>query len=76
MTFHTLPSLAPLNVHQFPSIRGVATFALDEEELAGGGQPGVMNVCAIKRKTIHWLRITNDGVTSVQVRFLLFPLEI
>ncbi|GAA5852101.1 hypothetical protein JCM9279_005057 [Rhodotorula babjevae] len=66
LTFHALPALAPLNVHTFPSVRGVSTFALDEDELAGGGQPDAMHVCVFKRRTVHWLRITNDGISSVK----------
>ncbi|TNY19371.1 hypothetical protein DMC30DRAFT_448017 [Rhodotorula diobovata] len=66
MTFHALPSLAPLGVHHFPSVRGVATFALDEDELDGRGAPDTMHVCVFKRRTVHWLRVTNDGITSVK----------
>ncbi|BGP17675.1 hypothetical protein JCM10213v2_005713 [Rhodosporidiobolus nylandii] len=66
LSFHSLPSLAPLNLQQFPSIRGVATFAIDEDELAGGGEPNAMNLVAFKRRTIHWLRITNEGIASVK----------
>ncbi|GAA6028594.1 hypothetical protein JCM8097_007301 [Rhodosporidiobolus ruineniae] len=66
MTFHSLPALTPLNVQSFPSIRGVATFAVDENELAGGGSPDAMHVVAIKRRTVHWLKVTNEGVTSVK----------
>ncbi|GAA5939746.1 hypothetical protein JCM3775_001615 [Rhodotorula graminis] len=66
LTFHALPALAPLNVHAFPSVRGVSTFALDEDELAGRGAPDAMHVCVFKRRTVHWLRITNDGISSVK----------
>ncbi|GAA5956387.1 hypothetical protein JCM21900_000171 [Sporobolomyces salmonicolor] len=66
MTFHSLPALTPLNVHQFPALRGIATFSLDEDELAGGGGPESMQICAIKRRSVHWLRITNEGITSIK----------
>ncbi|GAA5972182.1 hypothetical protein JCM11641_002531 [Rhodosporidiobolus odoratus] len=66
LSFHTLPLLAPLNTQHFPSIRGVSTFALDEDELAGGGEPNAMKLVIAKRKTVHWLRVTNEGVTSVK----------
>ncbi|GAA5872000.1 hypothetical protein JCM1840_004768 [Sporobolomyces johnsonii] len=66
MTFHSLPALAPLDVHQFPALRGIATFSLDEDELAGGGAPDSMQICAIKRRSVHWLRITNEGITSIK----------
>ncbi|GAA5904811.1 hypothetical protein JCM8208_001362 [Rhodotorula glutinis] len=66
LTFHALPTLAPLNVHAFPSVRGVSTFALDEDELAGRGAPDALHVCVFKRRTVHWLRITNDGISSVK----------
>ncbi|BGP41415.1 hypothetical protein JCM10449v2_005395 [Rhodotorula kratochvilovae] len=67
VSFHAFPSLAPLNVHQFPSVRGVSTIALDEDELAGGGVSGdAMHVCVFKRRTVHWLRVTNDGISSVK----------
>lgn len=67
LTFHSLPSLASLSVHSFPAMKGVTTFSLDEDELAGGGTPDVMHVCAIKRRTVHLLRVTKDGVTSIKV---------
>ncbi|GJN90241.1 hypothetical protein Rhopal_003240-T1 [Rhodotorula paludigena] len=66
LTFHAFPALAPLNVHQFPAIRGVSSFAVDEDELAGAGRDGVMHLCVFKRRTVHWLRVMNDGVTSVK----------
>ena len=43
------------------------TFAVDEEDLAGGGNPEVMHMCAIKRKRMHWIRISEGGVTSIKV---------
>ncbi|GAA5879657.1 hypothetical protein JCM3774_002398 [Rhodotorula dairenensis] len=66
LTFHTLPNLAPLDVNRFPAIRGIVTFAVDEDDLAGGGSPDTMHMCAIKRKRMHWIRITDDGVTSIK----------
>lgn len=67
LTFHALPNLAPLDVNRFPAIRGIVTFAVDEEDLAGGGNPEVMHMCAIKRKRMHWIRISEGGVTSIKV---------
>ncbi|GAA6055225.1 hypothetical protein JCM3770_000723 [Rhodotorula araucariae] len=67
MSFHAFPSLAPLNVHQFPSVRGVSTIALDEDELAGGGvSRDAMHICVFKRRTVHWIRVTNEGISSVK----------
>ncbi|GAA6015822.1 hypothetical protein JCM10207_008808 [Rhodosporidiobolus poonsookiae] len=66
LTFHALPNLNPLPVSQFPAIKGVAAFALDEDELAGGGQPESMQVCVTKRRTVHWLRVTNEGISSIK----------
>ncbi|KAM0748698.1 hypothetical protein T439DRAFT_70364 [Meredithblackwellia eburnea MCA 4105] len=66
LTFHSLPTLTALNVHQFPSMKGVSTFSLDEDELAGGGAPDAMHVCAIKRRRVHILRVTNEGVTPIR----------
>lgn len=67
LTFHAIPSLAALPVHIFPAMKGVTTFALDEDELSGGGAPDAMHVCAIKRRTVHLLRVTNEGVTHIKV---------
>lgn len=71
LTFHSLPSLVPLPVQSFPAMKGVTTFSLDEDELAGGGSPEAMHVCAIKRRTVHLLRVTMGGVTHVKVGQLL-----
>lgn len=67
LTFHAIPSLAALPVHIFPAMKGVTTFALDEDELSGGGAADAMHVCAIKRRTVHLLRVTNEGVTHIKV---------
>jgi hypothetical protein len=67
LTFHSLSSLAPLSVHAFPAMRGVTTFSLDEDELAGGGSPDAMHICAIKRRTVHLLKVTNEGITHLKV---------
>ncbi|KAL8283319.1 hypothetical protein RQP46_005729 [Phenoliferia psychrophenolica] len=67
LTFHAInPSLAALPVHSFPAMKGVTTFSLDEDELSGGGAPDAMHVCAIKRRTVHLLRVTNEGVTHLK----------
>ncbi|KAI5477112.1 TGF beta receptor associated protein [Pseudohyphozyma bogoriensis] len=66
MTFHSLPTLAPLPVHAFPAMKGVTTFALDDAELVGGGSPGAVHICAIKRRSVHLLKVTNDGVTQLK----------
>lgn len=71
LTFHSLPSLNPLPVHSFPSMKGVTTFSLDEEELAGGGSKNSMHICAIKRRTMHVLLVTNEGVTTIKVSYSL-----
>lgn len=68
MTFHALPNLTPLDVNRFPAIRGIVTFAVDEDDLAGGGNSSTMHMCAIKRRRMHWIRVTNEGVTSIKVR--------
>lgn len=57
------------------------SFALDEDELAAGvdgegeeGQDGAkkgMQLVVIKRKTVHWLRVTREGIERIKVRFLL-----
>lgn len=67
LTFHSLPNLTPLDVSRFPAIRGIVTFAVDEDDLAGGGSPDFMHMCAIKRKRMHWIRVSNDGVVSLKV---------
>ncbi|SGZ31858.1 BQ5605_C042g12021 [Microbotryum silenes-dioicae] len=66
LTFHALPSLAPLSVHSFPALRGVTTFALDEDELSGGGEPNSMRLCAIKRRSVNVLRVTCDGLSQLR----------
>ncbi|KAK4052008.1 hypothetical protein OIO90_004538 [Microbotryomycetes sp. JL221] len=66
MTFHSLPSLTPLSVHQFPAVRGCTTFSLDEQELAGGGGIDAMHICVVRRRSIHLLRVTNEGVTQLK----------
>ncbi|SCZ87760.1 BZ3500_MvSof-1268-A1-R1_Chr2-3g05228 [Microbotryum saponariae] len=66
LTFHALPSLAPLSVHSFPALRGVTTFALDEDELSGGGEPDSMRLCAIKRRSVNVLRVMRDGLSQVR----------
>lgn len=68
MTFHSLSSLTPLSVHAFPALRGVRTFSLDQDELAGGGSPDAMHICAITKRTLHLLKVTNEGVTRLKVR--------
>lgn len=67
LTFHSLASLAPLSVQQFPAMKGVTTFSVDEDELAGGGKEGEMHVCAIKRKTMYMIRVTKEGASIVRV---------
>ncbi|GAA6019435.1 hypothetical protein JCM8202_001808 [Rhodotorula sphaerocarpa] len=66
LTFHALPNLTPLDVNRFPAIRGIVTFAVDEDDLAGGGNSSTMHMCAIKRRRMHWIRVTNEGVTSIK----------
>ncbi|SCV74998.1 BQ2448_8027 [Microbotryum intermedium] len=66
LTFHALPSLTPLSVHSFPALRGVTTFALDEDELSGGGDPDSMRLCAVKRRSVHVLKVTRDGLSQVR----------
>ncbi|BGP09381.1 hypothetical protein JCM10049v2_005249 [Rhodotorula toruloides] len=66
MSFHTLPGLAPLNVHNFPAVRGVVTLAVDEEELSNSSDSAVMHTCVIKRRRMHWLKVTNEGIQSLK----------
>ncbi|GAA5867831.1 hypothetical protein JCM8547_003390 [Rhodosporidiobolus lusitaniae] len=70
LTFHSLPSLSLLPASSFPAIKNVTTFSLDEDELAGHGSTGAageaMQLCVIKRKTIHWLRVTNEGLSIIK----------
>ncbi|BGP33373.1 hypothetical protein JCM10296v2_005173 [Rhodotorula toruloides] len=66
MTFHALPGLAPLNVHSFPAVRGVVTLAVDEEELSSSSDSTVMHMCVIKRRRMHWLKVTNEGIQSLK----------
>ncbi|ORY74073.1 hypothetical protein BCR35DRAFT_293491 [Leucosporidium creatinivorum] len=66
LTFHSLSSLTPLSVHAFPALRGVRTFSLDQDELAGGGSPDAMHICAITKRTLHLLKVTNEGVTRLK----------
>ncbi|GAA5825001.1 hypothetical protein JCM11251_006058 [Rhodosporidiobolus azoricus] len=76
LTFHSLPLLAALPASSFPTIKGVMSFALDEDELAAGvndadeegqgeGKKG-MHLVVIKRKTVHWLRVTKDGLERIK----------
>jgi len=71
LTFHsTFPCLTPLNVHQFPSLRGVVTYSLDHDELqstGGGGPEERVQLIAIKKRSVHWLSISNTGVDTIQV---------
>lgn len=67
LTFHSLPSLAPLPVQAFPSMKGVVAFSLDEDELSGGGTREAMHICAIRRRAVFILRVTREGVTAVGV---------
>ena len=66
--------MTPLPVQSFPAMKGVVTFSLDEDELNGAGDPNFMHLCAIRKRTVHVLRITNEGVSTIRVilRFLLF----
>ncbi|GAA5906255.1 hypothetical protein JCM6882_006088 [Rhodosporidiobolus microsporus] len=76
LTFHSLPLLAPLPASSFPTIKGVMSFALDEDELAagvghggeetGGGEKKGMQIVVVKRKTVHWLRVTSDGIERIK----------
>ncbi|KAK4698396.1 vacuolar protein sorting-associated protein 3, partial [Phenoliferia sp. Uapishka_3] len=66
LTFHSMPNLTPLSVHSFPAMKGVTTFSLDEDELSGGGREDAMHLCAIKRRTVHLLKVTKEGVTHVK----------
>lgn len=72
MTFHALPGLAPLDVHNFPAVRGVVTLAVDEDELSsvsgGGSDSNVMHMCVVKRRRMHWLKVTNEGIVNLKVR--------
>lgn len=73
MTFHALPGLAPLNVHNFPAVRGVVTLAVDEEELSNSSDSAVLHMCVIKRRRMHWLKVTNEGIQSLKVRSRVLP---
>ncbi|GAA5933539.1 uncharacterized protein JCM15063_001342 [Sporobolomyces koalae] len=69
LTFHSLPTLEPLNVHQFPSVRGVVTFSLDEDDGStqkGSSRDPRMQLVAIKRRSIHWCSISNEGITTIK----------
>uniref|UniRef100_A0A0K3C490 BY PROTMAP: gi/472583522/gb/EMS21155.1/ TGF beta receptor associated protein [Rhodosporidium toruloides NP11] gi/647396884/emb/CDR39543.1/ RHTO0S04e06238g1_1 [Rhodosporidium toruloides] n=1 Tax=Rhodotorula toruloides TaxID=5286 RepID=A0A0K3C490_RHOTO len=66
MTFHALPGLAPLNVHNFPAVRGVVTLAVDEEELSSSSDSAAMHMCVIKRRRMHWLKVTNEGIQNLK----------
>lgn len=67
LTFHALPSLSPLPVQAYPALRGVTTFSLDSDELNEGGKAGSARICAFKKRTVHLIRVTNDGATHVRV---------
>jgi hypothetical protein len=67
LTFHSLPSLAPLPLSAFPSVKGVVAFSLDEDEVAGGGARDAVHICVVKRRTVYILRVTKNEVTIVGV---------
>lgn len=48
-------------------MKGVTTFSVNEDELAGGGKEGEMHVCAIKRKTMYMIRVTKESASIVRV---------
>lgn len=67
MTFHSLPSLAPLPTSAFPPIRGVSAFAIDEDSIttpsSGSTSTGSeVTLCAIKRRSIHLFRLREGGL--------------
>ncbi|GAA6016850.1 hypothetical protein JCM11491_001827 [Sporobolomyces phaffii] len=67
LTFHSLsPTVTPLSVHQYPSIRGVVTYSLDRDELypvvpsrRDGGTH--QQLLVIKKRSLQWIRISNDA---------------
>lgn len=67
LTFHSLPSFAPLPVAAFPSVKGVVALSLNEDEIAGGGSRDAMHICVVKRRTIYILRVMRDGLTIIGV---------
>ncbi|GAA5979077.1 hypothetical protein JCM5350_007058 [Sporobolomyces pararoseus] len=72
LTFHNLkPSLSPLNVHQFPAIRGVITYSLDAQEqqqrVRSSGSGNSQQLVVVKNKSIHWFRISQErGLESLK----------
>ncbi|GAA5958846.1 hypothetical protein JCM3765_000755 [Sporobolomyces pararoseus] len=76
LSFHNLkPSLSPLskNLNQFPSIKGVITFSLDAQEQSQSqsqsqrSSSSSQQLVVIKRKSIHWFKISNDlGIESLK----------
>ncbi|GAA5907483.1 uncharacterized protein JCM6883_001219 [Sporobolomyces salmoneus] len=64
LTFHSLPHLTPLNVHQFPSVRGVVSFSIDHSPSSSSSSS--LSLIVIKRRTIHHFQLLPSGLESLK----------